>query len=79
MIILARAVRTLSGCVTGHFSHPLQKGFGAILKYDPSLCVLAYCLDRRDVKIKILILKVLNCCNVVGVQNYRVFVWRMVM
>ena len=35
-----------------------QKGFGVVLKYDPSLCILAYCLDSQSAKIKILILKV---------------------
>ena len=40
---------------------PLQKAFGAVLKYDPSLCVLAYCLDHQSTRIKILILKVSKC------------------
>ena len=29
-----------------------------MLKYDPSLCVLAYCLDNPSISIKILVLKV---------------------
>ena len=36
----------------------LQAGFSAVLSYDPSLCVLAYCLDSPSTRVKVLVLKV---------------------
>lgn len=33
-----------------------------MLSYDPSLCVLAYCLDSPSTKVKALVLKVSNAC-----------------
>ena len=36
----------------------LQAGFSAMLSYDPSLCVLAYCLDSPSTRVKVLVLKV---------------------
>lgn len=47
----------------------LQKGFGAVLKYDPSLCVLAYCLDSLNTQNKILILKVINTMDA-NIQDF---------
>ena len=35
-----------------------QAGFNAVLSYDPSLSVLAYCLDNPSTKVKVLVLKV---------------------
>ena len=36
----------------------LQRGFSSVLRYDPSLCVLAYCLNSQTTRGKVLILKV---------------------
>ncbi len=45
----------------------LQEGFDAVLAYDPSLCVLAYCLNNDSTRIKVLILKV--GCAILNTYN----------
>ena len=40
----------------------MQAGFSAVLGYDPSLCVLAYCLDSLSTRVKVLVLKVREEC-----------------
>ena len=40
----------------------MQAGFSAVLSYDPSLYVLAYCLDSLSTRVKVLVLKVSGKC-----------------
>ena len=72
-----------SACLLPDLVNPtlpvLQAGFSAVLSYDPSLCVLAYCLDSPSTRVKVLVLKVswqtdptTNC------EKYRFFVQLMV-
>lgn len=43
-------------CLKALMSH--RRGFSSVLSYDPSLCVLAYCLGSQKTRGKVLILKV---------------------
>lgn len=61
-------------CGVGILICSLQKGFRAVLNYDPSLCVLAYCLSGdKSIRVKVLILKVSGvetiCITVVSGQH----------
>ncbi|CAI8018876.1 Formin-like protein 3 [Geodia barretti] len=44
-------------CVKALTAH--RAGFNAVLSYDPSLSVLAYCLDNSSTKVKVLVLKLM--------------------